>query len=240
MRCCSCCAVAHVLCAAQRFSLSALLSPKEAADAVPGAADKARHELKGFSESNIAMLDALVKAIRGSIASRTWLPMIKGKRAGKAKGFVNDAQAQRLMDTLDVFGKRANDVVHFSITKKEGLVRVAGDPSAAAGGSDAPPPAPAPLAPVAMPLPPPPLEAEEEEEAAEKEAEEDSNEPPPAPPPPPQQRPPRCPWQPLGGAPCLSGQDASCDHGACGGSHCGLLRSKRGYPPCSLHRAPAG
>ena len=174
----------------------------------------------------------------GNMVARTWLPVLNGKvLKGKSKSFINLAHGERAMATLREFAARANDVVNYSITKRDGLVRTAD-----AAGPSAPPPPPAPL-----PLPPPPAplpdpEAPEEQAAGEGEEEEEEQEDDsePLPPPVSQTRPPRCPWQPQGGGPCQSAQHAMCCHGACGQSHCGLLQSRRGYPPCAVHVAPAG
>jgi len=172
----------------------------------------------------------------GNMVSRTWLPVLKDKvLKGKSKGFINLAHGERAMATLRAFAARVNDVVNYTINKRDGLVRTAD-----AAGPSAPPPPPA----LALPPPPAPLpdpEAPEEaaaSEAEEEEEQEDDNEP--LPPPVSQTRAPRCPWQPQGGAPCQSAQHATCSHGACGHSHCALLQSRRGYPPCAVHAAPAG
>ena len=252
----------------QRFNQSALLSPKEAAGDGAAAAS-ARHEKGGFSEENITLLNKLVVAFRsttqkkalealeaihkevhkdlqkpkdfaalrlketdiGNISNRLWLPVIGEKKLkGKSKSFINMEHAQRLMTTLDVFAERATDFVHYKIDKKNGLVRLA----AAAAGSAAAAPPPPPAPPPPLPEPEEAAEAEPEEEAEEEDAGE-----PLQPLPEPAKRPQRCPWQPLGGAPCSSRQHAHCDNGSCGQSHCALLQERRGYPPCAAHRAPA-
>ena len=191
------------------------------------------HPGKDFDALNLKTQDI------GNMVSRTWLPLMNGKRKGKAKNFVNDAHAQRLMDTLRVFAARSNDVENYAITKRDGLVRTAD-----AAGPSAPPlllPPPLPPLPPPPPAPPPAPEAPEEAppgEAEEEGEQEDDSEP--LAPPAPTARPPSCPWQPKGGAPCKSAQHPACCHGACGQSHCGLLQSRRGYPPCAAHHAPVG
>jgi len=189
------------------------------------------HPAKDFDAYNLKLTDV------GNVTRRDWLPLMNGKRKGKAKNFINDAHAERLMATLREFGRRGNDVVHYDISRQRGLVRKdVGEAVPAAGAS-----APASISPPAPPPPPLPDEPAPEDAGAAAEAEaeaeaEDSAEPGPAPP----TRAPRCPWQPKGGGPCKSALHATCSHGACGQSHCALLQSRRGYSPCTVHVAPAG
>ena len=61
----------------------------------------------------------------GSMASRDWLPLMKGeiKGARSLKRCINLAHGQRIMATLHEFAKRGNDIVNYTIDRTAGLVR---------------------------------------------------------------------------------------------------------------------